>query len=172
MSRTNCALLVLIAGFASPALMADSGEPVVSEIEIDVPATAVWAAWTVKEEIEAWMSPFSDLELEVGGTWLTSYSEISNPDDDSVIHNEILAFDPGRMLAIRTVKPPADFPYPNAIPDTWTVLYIEPIESQRTRIVARMFGFSGDEESAAMRTFFEWGNQYELENLKRYLEGE
>ena len=163
--------MVAVAAIASSAISAETGEPVTSEIVIAAPVSAVWSAWTVNEEIEAWMTPSSDIDLAIGGRWLTSYEEGSTLDDDTVIHNEILAFDPERMLAIRTVKPPADFPFPDAILDTWTVLYLQPIDDNQTRILMRMSGFGSDEESEAMREFFQWGNQYELEKLKEYLEG-
>jgi uncharacterized protein YndB with AHSA1/START domain len=170
MTRTTTALLVLLAGVSPLTNAADPGQPVISEIVIDAPAAAIWNAWTRETEIEAWMAPSSELELKVGGNWRSSYDEASTLDDDSVIHNEILAFDPERMLALRTVKPPADFPFPDAILDTWSVLYIQPIDAGRTHVVLRMFGFGSDEESQAMREFFEWGNQYELDKLKEYLD--
>jgi uncharacterized protein YndB with AHSA1/START domain len=163
-------LLVAVAAIPGPAIAAETGEPVTSEIVIAVPASAIWNAYTVNEEIEAWMTPSSEINLAIGGEWLTSYAEGSALDDDSVVHNEILAFDSERMLAVRTVKPPADFPFPNAILDTWTVLYLQPVDDNQTKVVMRMSGFGSDEESEAMREFFEWGNQYELERLKEYLE--
>lgn len=170
MNRSMRLLLVAVAAVAGHAISADTGEPVTSEIVIAAPASAIWNAWTVAAEIEAWMAPSSEIDLRIGGKWLTSYDEDSTLEDDSVVHNEILAFDPERMLAIRTVKPPADFPFPDAILDTWTVLYIQPIDDNQTRIVMRMYGFGNDESSEAMREFFEWGNQYELDKLKEYLE--
>jgi hypothetical protein len=33
----------------------------------------------------------------------------------------------------------------------------------------RMFGFDDSEESVRMREFFEWGNQYELNQLAEHL---
>lgn len=149
---------------------ADAQEPVVSEIVIEAPPAAIWSAWTAKEEVEVWMAPSVRIELEIGGDWLTSYEGNAALDDDSVVHNRILAFDPERMLALATVKPPADFPFPSAILNTWSVLYIDAIDDGKTKVTLRMFGFGDDQESEAMREFFEWGNQYELDNLKSYID--
>jgi uncharacterized protein YndB with AHSA1/START domain len=152
-------------------IAAESFPPVVSEAVISAPAAAIWEAWTERDDIEAWMvNSSSEVDLRIGGLWLTSYDENSSLDDDSVIRNEVLAFDPERMLAMRTLKPPSDFPFPNAILSTWSILYLEPIDDAQTRVTIRMLGFGEDEESRKMRSFFEWGNAYELEKLGEYLE--
>lgn len=143
--------------------------PVVAEAVVDAPVGAVWDAYTTRERLLAWNGVGnSDMDLRIGGLWRTSYDPASDLDDDTVIENEILAFDPGRMLATRTVKPPADFPFPNAVLETWAILYLEPMGDMRTRVTLRMFGFSDTEESREMRAFFEWGNQYELDQLAEY----
>jgi uncharacterized protein YndB with AHSA1/START domain len=150
---------------------AESLPPVVSEIVIAAPAAVIWNAYTQREQIEAWMvATSSGPDLRIGGQWLSSYDPNSKLDDDTVIRNEILAFDPGRMLAVRTLQPPADFPFPNAILDTWSVLYLEPIDAARTKVIVRMFGFSDEQESREMRAFFERGNAYELRMLAAHVE--
>jgi hypothetical protein len=107
--------------------------------------------------------------MRIGARWRASYDPDSNLDDDTVIENEVLAFDPGRMWAVRTTRAPSDFPFPNAILDTWTVLYLEPAGEGQMRVTVRMFGFNDSEESVRMREFFEWGNQYELNQLAEHL---
>src|SRR5262249_49414880 len=97
----------------------------------------------------------------------TSYNKTSTLDDDGTIHQQLLAFDPGRMIAMRTVKPPKGFPFPDAILRTWTIAYLEPAGAMQTKVVVRMFGFSDDEESQKMRAFFERGNQATLDSLVR-----
>ena len=41
------------------------------------------------------------------------------------IENVILSFEPRRMLSVRVAKAPENFPFPNAIRHTWTVVYFE-----------------------------------------------
>jgi len=170
MSVVATAALLLAAGQAASAPPA--GDAVVSEIVVDAPIARVWAAYTDPASMRAWqVARMSDVEMRIGARWRSSYSETATLDEDdpTVIENEILAFDPGRMLAVRTVKAPADFPFPNAILDVWTVLYLEAVGPSRTRVVTRMFGFTADAESRGMRAFFERGNAYELGKLAEYM---
>lgn len=173
MKRTSLRLLASGSSIllSSVLLLAEAAEPVVSETVVPAPVEAVWSAYTTRAEIERWMvARSSEYELRIGGEWRTSYESASNLDDDTVIRNEILAFDPHRMLAIRTVETPADFPFPNAILDTWTIVYLEPLDERRTRVVTRMLGFDDTEEATEMRAFFEWGNVYELEKLVEHFQ--
>jgi len=136
---------------------------------VNAPVDEVWQAWTTREGMESWMVGKTDFELTVGAIWHTSYDKQSTLDDDRTIHQQVLAYDPGRMLAIRTVKPPKGFPFPNEIGKAWTVVYLEPIGSTQTKVTARMFGFSANEESQKMRAFFERGNRATLDSLvKRF----
>lgn len=159
---------------ASGQLAPVAADAVVSEIVVDAPSADVWDAYTNPETMRVWqVSQISPFELRIGARWRTSYDAgASLEDDDSTaIENEVMAFDPGRMLAVRTVRAPADFPFPRAILDVWTVLYLEPLGPSRTRVVTRMFGFSDDEESRGMRAFFERGNAYELSKLAEHFAG-
>ena len=148
---------------------AASLEPLVTEGVVNAPIEKVWKAFTDKSVIEQWMVAKTEFDLKIGATWRTSYSKDSNLNDDTAIHHTILAFDPGRMLSFRTIKPPKGFPYP-AITNTWTVLYLEPVGAARTRVTARMMGFQDDDQGAKMRAFFERGNKMELDALVRFFD--
>jgi hypothetical protein len=111
----------------------------------------------------------TDLELKIGGTLRTSYNKDSNLSDAASIHHTILAFDPGRMLSFRTIKIPANFPYPSIV-NTWNVIYFESVGSNKTHITARMMGFPDDEQGRNMRAFFERGNKTEFDALVKFLE--
>lgn len=162
-TATAGALLMLAA------LLAAAPEPLVTEATVNGPVDAVWKAWTTKAGLEAWLVGKTEIELKVGGAWRTNYSKDSDLNDDSTIHQTILAFDPGRMFSFRTVKPPRDFPFPG-ITDAWTVLYFEPASAGKTRVVARMLGIGEDEESQRLRAFFERGNRFELDKLVKFFE--
>ena len=142
-------------------------EPVVNEAIINAPIAEVWRVWTTPEGMESWMVAKTDIDLRVGGLWRTSYSKTSNLDDDTSIHQSILGFDPEHMFSFRTVKAPRNFPFPNAILKAWTVVYFEPAGDARTKVTARMLGFTEDAESQRMRAFFETGNKTTLDNLVR-----
>lgn len=152
-------------------LHAQSRDIVATESIVEAPVDEVWRAFTTKDGIESWMVAKTDFELRVGATWRTSYSKDSNLDDDGAIHATILAYDPGRMLSFRTVKPPKDFAFPAAIMRTWTVVYFEPVDAAKTKVTIRMLGFTGDEESQKMRPFFERGNKFTLDALTKKFKG-
>jgi uncharacterized protein YndB with AHSA1/START domain len=165
MNRT----LILVLLLGNRLLQAVSVDPVVTTGVVNAPVNEVWKALTTKEGIESWMVAKTEFELRVGATWKTSYSKDSALDDDAAIHQSILAYDPGRMFSFRTIRIPKNFPFPNAIAKTWTVIYLEPVGERQTRFTARMFGYTDDEESQKMRTFFERGNQQTLDALiKRF----
>jgi uncharacterized protein YndB with AHSA1/START domain len=148
---------------------AASVEPITTEGIVNAPVEEVWKSFSTKEGIESWMVAKTEFELRVGATWRTSYSKDSNLNDDASIHHTILAYDPGRMLAFRTIKPPGNFAFPNAILKTWNVIYFEPAGTGRTKVTTHMLGFEDNEESQKMRAFFEAGNKTTMDNLiKRY----
>ena len=161
--------IALLASFFA-GLVAQGAEPVVTEAVVNAPVDQVWRLFTTNEGIESWMVAKTEFELKIGAAWKTSYSKESNLDDDASIHHVILAYDPGRMLSFRTVKPPKGFPFPNAIAKTWNVLYLEPLAEGRTKVTARMLGYTDEEESQQMRAFFVRGNQQTMDALVRRIE--
>ena len=161
--------IVLLASIFTAAAL-HAADPVVTEAVVNAPVDRVWRLFSTKEGIESWMVAKTEFELKIGATWRTSYSKDSNLEDDASIHHVILSFDPGRMLSFRTVKPPKGFPFPNAIAKTWNVVYIEPLGESRTKITARMLGYTDDEESRQMRGFFVQGNQQTMDALVKRLE--
>ena len=142
-------------------------DPVVTEVVVNAPAEAAWKAWTTKAGLESWLVGKTEIDLKIGGVWLTNYSKESNLKDDSTIHQEILAFDPGRMLAFRTTKTPANFPFP-VITQTWTVIHFEDAGAGKTRVLARMHGYGEGDQFARMRAFFERGNKSELDKMVEF----
>jgi uncharacterized protein YndB with AHSA1/START domain len=163
-------ILLVFACFLSVTIVkAASVEPIIIEGIVNAPIEEVWKSFSTKEGIESWMVAKTEFELRVGATWRTSYNKDSNLNDDASIHHIILAYDPGRMLAFRTIKTPGNFPFPNAILKTWNVIYFEPAGTGRTRVTTHMLGFEDNEESLKMRTFFEAGNKTTMDNLiKKY----
>ena len=72
------------------------------------------------------------------------------------------------MMALRIAKTPASFPFKNAWKSTWTVLTLAPADGGKTLLRAASLGYGTDEESVAMRRFFEAGNQSVVENVQRH----
>jgi uncharacterized protein YndB with AHSA1/START domain len=164
---TLAAIPILLSG--AMLLSAVSIDTIVTEGIVNAPVDAVWKAFTTRQGLESWMVAKTEIDLKVGGLWRTSYSKESTLDDDAAIHHTILAYDPGKMFSFRTVKFPKSFPFPNVILKTWNVMYFEPVGEGQTKVTARMLGFTDEDESQRMRTFFEQGNRETMDSLiKRF----
>jgi hypothetical protein len=68
---------------------------------------------------------------------------------------------------MRISKTPASFPFKEAWKSTWTVLTLTPT-ADGTHLRAESYGYGTDEESLAMRRFFETGNQQTIDTLRRH----
>jgi uncharacterized protein YndB with AHSA1/START domain len=149
--------------------LADSS-PVVADAVIDAPPARLWKAFTVPAEMEKWMVAHAEMDLRVGGLMRTHYSKDGVLGDPNTIENRILAYDPERMYSIKVEKFPVNFPFKTAVKDMWTVIYFEPVADGKTKVSVRSLGFNETEESQKMRAFFKAGNQYTLNELKKYAE--
>lgn len=157
------ALVVVVGGSAS----AQNVGPIVAEGIVEAPLDTVWAAWSTSEGLRGWLAPHAEIDLRVGGLMRTNYDPAGVLGDRHTIENEVLSFEPGRMLSIRVARAPNDFPFANAIRHMWTVLYLDEAGPGRTRLRVVSLGFRPDEESQRMRAFFDRGNTATLQALQR-----
>lgn len=147
-----------------------AAEMIVSERVIEAPVADVWMAWTTSDGLASWLAPHADTDLRLGGRMRTHYDPAGVLGDPATIENEILAFDPEHMLAIRVAKAPAEFPFREIVGSMWTVLYFTPVSDARTHVRVVGLGFAEDARSQQMRQFFERGNAYTLEQLSKHFE--
>ena len=159
-------LLAFSLALAYSAIWAQPIAPLVHEGIVDAPLEKVWDSWTTSEGLRSWLAPHADIDFRIAGTMRANYSPDGDLGDAQTIENMILSFDPHEMISIQVSKAPVDFPFPNAIFEMWTVIYFQSIDPARTsvRIVAN--GFSVDEESQAMRAFFDQGNAITLQQMQ------
>jgi uncharacterized protein YndB with AHSA1/START domain len=163
--------ILMVSALCASTADAQSLEPIVSEAIVQAPADAVWALWSTGEGLGSWLAPHVDIDLRLGGLMRTNYSPQGRLGDPSTIENVILSFEPGRMLSIGVAKTPEGFPFPNAIQRMWTVVYLEPVDGDRTRVRVVGLGFGPDEESQRMRAFFQQGNDITLGQLQSHVAG-
>lgn len=152
---------LLVARGAAPAVERECQWAVVA-----APPGAVWELFTTADGLRKWMAPKVDVELKVGGLIRSTYQPDGELGDASTIENTIIAFDPGRMLAMRNSKCPQGFPFPEAIAKTWSVIYFEPVGEGETKLTIVGLGYGDDEASIAMRAYFKAANAGLLEKLK------
>lgn len=96
------------------------------EAVINAPVSAVWRAFTDEKEVMTWMTPLADIDLRVGGLMRTNYNPNGEIGDATTIANQILSFEPERMLSIKNVQAPEGFPWKENFQGTWSVMYFTP----------------------------------------------
>jgi uncharacterized protein YndB with AHSA1/START domain len=137
----------------------------VNEGTVNAPITEVWKVWSTSEGYRSLGVALAEVDLRVGGLIRSRYGADGVLGDDQTIENEILAFEPPRMIAIRIHKPPAGFPFKEAWKHTWSVVTLTSLAGGRTHIRAASLGYDTDAESLAMRHFFERGNAQTIKAL-------
>jgi len=140
----------------------------VTEGVIDAPVAEVWKVFTTSEGYKALGVALAEVDFRVGGTIRSRYSADGVLGDDETIVNQIMAYEPLRMLAQRIQKPPKTFPFKEAWKQGWTVITLTDLGNGRTHLRAASVDFGTDEESQRMRSFFERGNQQTLNTLQKY----
>jgi uncharacterized protein YndB with AHSA1/START domain len=158
----------LLAAFAACFMVsaACAAEPQVTEGFVNAPVAQVWRIFTTADGYKATGVAHAEVDLRIGGTIRTHYDPKGTLGDPETIVNEILAYEPQRMLTIRISQAPASFPYRTAMRTTWTVIYFTPSgDMTHVRIVG--LGYGDDAESQAMRKFFAEGNRQTLDHIAK-----
>lgn len=169
--------LVLVLGVMLPPLYTDAhaqtgpgeGPSFVNEGVIEAPSRQVWEVWSTADGYRKLGVALADIDFRIGGLIRSRYQADGTLGDEQTIENRILAFEPGRMLAIQIARPPAGFPFGEAWKHTWTVITLTPLTPSRTHLRVASMGFGSDPESAAMRRFFEAGNAATITVLQEAL---
>jgi uncharacterized protein YndB with AHSA1/START domain len=112
-----------------------------------------------------------ELELRPGGLIRTHYDPKGVLGDEGTIVNEVMAFEPPRMIAFRVHRPPASFPFKEAWKGTWSVATLTDQGDGTTHVRLAGMGYTDEPESRAMREFFEKGNAWTMQTLRSALEG-
>jgi len=145
--------------------------PISHEGVVEGPLDRVWAAFTTSEGLRAWLAPHAEIDLRVGGLMRTNYNAQGQLGDLQTIENAILSFEPQRMISIKVARPPANFPFPTAIREMWTVMYFSATGPGQTHVREVTLGFTADPESQKMRAFFTQGNATTISQLQRHFAG-
>jgi uncharacterized protein YndB with AHSA1/START domain len=140
----------------------------VNEGVVDAPVEEVWKILATSEGYKVLGPALAEVDLRVGGTIRSRYGADGTLGDAETIENTILAYEPPTMMAVRIAKTPASFPFENAWKSMWTVMTLVPVDGGKTLLRAASLGLGTDEESVAMRRFFEAGNQAVITNVQRH----
>jgi uncharacterized protein YndB with AHSA1/START domain len=143
------------------------------DLSIEVPAAVpeVWAALTTADGWRSWAAPVAQMDFRLGGIIETIYDPAARAGAPGNIRNEIVAFVPQRMLAIRNVQAPPKtaFDVPT-FQSLHTVVLVEPVTPARTRVSVVQPGYRSGEPWDTVYKHFAWGNAFTLEQLKTRFE--
>ncbi len=131
---------------------------------IPAPPAAVWQALTTADGWRRMGVPFAVLDFRIGGTIETNYSAAARLGQPDNIRNQIAAFIPGRMLALRNIQAPPSFPYPEAFAKTVTVFELKG-EGAGTRLTVTGVGYGQGPAYDWLLDKFKEGDAWTLKQL-------
>jgi uncharacterized protein YndB with AHSA1/START domain len=146
-------------------------EPLVTEVVLKAPPAEVWKAFSTPEGYKLLGVAHCEMDFRVGGLIRSHYDPNGRIGDEGTIENEILSFEPGRMLSIRVHKPPAKFPFREETwKGTWSVITLTDLGDGRTHLRIAGLGYPDTDEGRKMRTFFRSGNAWVVSVLRKHLD--
>ena len=142
-------------------------------VVVPAAATAVWAAFTTTEGYVAWAAPVAQVDFRLGGMIETSYAADARLGARENIRNEIVAYAPGRMFALRNRQAPPDVPFDVTVfQSLHTVVLFDDLGGDRTRVTIVQPGYGAGEAYERVYRLFEWGNGATLVALRdRFVNG-
>jgi len=135
-------------------------------VEIPAPPAEVWSALTTSEGWRRLGVSFAEVDFRTGGMIETGYAPGATAGAPGNIRNQIVAYVPGRMLAIRNVQAPPGFPHAAEFAQTATVMELDPVGDDRTRLTLTATGFAPGPAYDTLYGFFLRGNGQTLETLR------
>lgn len=135
-------------------------------VQIPAPPSEVWTALTTSDGWRRLGVAMALVDFRTGGIIETGYTRGATPGAAGNIQNQIVAYVPGRMLAIRNVQAPPGFPHAAEFAQTATVMELEPVGDGRTRVTLTATGFAPGPAFDTLYGFFHQGNGQTLEVLR------
>jgi len=161
----------LVLSVLSPSTPAADGISFVNEGIVTATIDEVWPVFATSQGYKTLGSNFAEVDLRVGGIIRSRYGKDGVLGDAETIETLILAYEPPTMIATRIRKVPQTFPFKEAWKAPWTVVTLKPLDGGRTLVRAASLGYGTDEESVAMRKFFESGNQQVIALVQKHFAG-
>jgi len=142
------------------------------QLSIDVPAPrqAVFDAIATADGFRSWAVPVAAIDLRIGGIIESNYNASASIGDRENIKNEIVAYLPGRMLALRNVQSPPTFANSELFQRTATIIEFNIIDANNTRVTITNAGYGRGEGFARLYDQFEWADAFSLAELRARFE--
>lgn len=158
-------IAVLVGWLALLTRPALAAAPEVTEGFINTSPAEVWRIFTTSEGFKLTGAARAEVDLKIGGLIRAHYNPQGQLGDAETIVNEILAYEPERMLAIRVKQAPASFAHKDALAGTWTVIYMNPAGDNMTQVRIVGLGYTDSAPSQALRKYFAEGNRWTLNHI-------
>lgn len=136
------------------------------EAEVPAPAAEVWALWSESGRLATWMAPIAVIDLRPGGIMEAAYDPNGRIGDPGNILNRVVAVTPMQSLAIQVERAPPGFPHPEEVRELVTLIELQPVSAETTRVRVSMSGYREGAAFDELRTFFARGNAWTLEKLR------
>ena len=150
---------------------ADGTTTLDQRVVVNAPIAEVWQVLTAGEGWRSWAAPFAVVDFRLGGIIETSYRPDAQAGSPENIRNQIVAYLPKRMFAIRNVQAPPKAPFDVAtFQSMHTIVLVEPLTERTTAVSCVQPGFRAGEPYDTVLTHFRWGNGWTLEQLKKRFE--
>lgn len=147
---------------------ADGTTTLDQRVVVNAPLAAVWQALSTSEGWRGWAAPFAVVDFRLGGFIETSYRMDAQAGSPENIRNQILAYLPKRMFAIRNVQAPPKAAFDVAtFQSMHTIVLVEPQTDRSTTVAFVQPGYRGGEPYDTVLKHFRWGNGWTLEQLKK-----
>jgi uncharacterized protein YndB with AHSA1/START domain len=159
--------ILLAAFFLGPPAVAEPAGTRGFEISgiVAAPPAAVFEVFTTPAGWKRLGVPFAAVDYRLGGVIETNYAATAHAGQADNIKNQIVAFIPGRMLALRNVQAPPSFPYPKEFAATATVFEFRPEGPSATRVVVTGVGYGEGAAYDWLLDKFKDGDAWTLKEL-------
>lgn len=156
---------------AAPATQPTRSEVLTVSGIITCPADKIWRCFTTGEGIiQAWGVKSAKVDFRVGGMIRTSYDPKTNLDSDEAIGNQILAYEPGRLLIIKPIAPKgASNDIKEICKVGWNAIYLDPVAPDRTRVTVAGMGYAHTPLLDQAYEKFRAGNAYTIKHMQKAL---
>src|SRR5690606_37777822 len=147
---------------------ASAAEPHVTEGFVNAPVAEVWRLFTTSAGYVQTGPAKAEVDLRLGGTIRSHEDPNGELGDPETFVQEILAYEPERMLALRVKQTPASSPHRGALEGVWTVLYFTASGENMTHIRIVGLGYGDTQSSQAARELVALGNRRTLDTIAKH----
>lgn len=146
--------------------------------EFDIPLGKLWNFYIKSDQVALWMAPVAQVDLRAGGAIRTNYNPCATIGEEGTIELKIVAYVPHRFLILQSdLEPQREAAWMNETiyanrDRLFNLIEFKELENGRSQIVSWGLGYGQGDDWATMISFFERGNAWSYEQLRKAIVGE